>query len=145
MATEGHSYLVVEVEGEQFGFDLGRVKTVVEHRDLAPIPGCPSPFLGALNHHGELLPVVPLAGLLGRKPGLDRTLAVIVVLTWEDALLGLLVERAQGLLTPLDTVRPAHVLGKWDGPYLRHTLETEGRRVHVLDLDSMLADLGRRL
>lgn len=145
MDADGGSYLVVEVEGEQFGFAVARVETVVEHRELTPIPGCPSPFLGALNHHGELLPVVALASLLGRTPRLDPAHAVIVVLAWDDSLLGLLAERAHGLLSPLERTRRAHVLGRWDGPYLKHTLETEGRRIHVLDLDSLLADLGRRL
>ncbi|GAB4272831.1 MAG: hypothetical protein Kow0092_28030 [Deferrisomatales bacterium] len=145
MEPAGRSYLVVEVEGEQFGFDLARVRTVVEHREPTPLPGCPGPFLGALNHHGELLPVVPLAALLGREPRVDPVHSVIAVLDWEDSLLGVLVERAHGLLTPLERTRLAHVLGRWDGPYLLHTLEAEGRRIHVLDLDCLLEDLKRRL
>ena len=71
--------------------------------------------------------------------------AVIVVLQWEDALLGLVADRAHGLLTPLDRTRLTHVLGRWDGPHLVHTLETEGRRVHVLDLDGMFAELAERI
>lgn len=140
-----HSYLVVAVEGEEFGLDARRVHTVVEYREPTPIPGRPGPFVGALNHHGELLPVVALAGLLGRTPRLDPIRSVIVVVGWEDALLGLLVERTQGLLTPVERARLAHVLGRWEGPFLDHTLETEGRRVHVLDLDAMLTDVARRL
>jgi len=145
LSLEAHSYLVVGVEGEEFGLDVGRVRTVVEYREPTPIPGRPGPFVGALNHHGELLPVAALASLLARTPRLDPVRSVIVVVGWEDALLGLLVERTHGLLTPVDRSRLAHVLGRWDGPYLAHTLETEGRRVHVLDLDALLADVARRL
>jgi chemotaxis signal transduction protein len=145
VSPAARSYLVVGVEGEEFGLDTERVRTVVEYREPTPIPGRPGPFAGALNHHGELLPVAVLAGLLGRTPRLDPLRSVIVVVNWEDALLGLLVERTQGLLTPVERSRLAHVLGRWEGPYLEHTLETEGRRVHVLDLDALLADLARRL
>ncbi|MBI5015746.1 MAG: chemotaxis protein CheW [Deltaproteobacteria bacterium] len=137
--------LLVAVEGERFGIDTERIRTVVEYRRLTPIPGRPRPFVGALNHHGELLPVVALASLLGRKARLDRDRSAIVVLDWEDAVLGLLVERTHGLLTASDRARPARVLGRWDGPHLAQTLELEGQRVHVLDVDSLLADVARRL
>ena len=145
MGPGARAYLVVGVEGEEFGVDVERVRTVVEYREPTAIPGRPGPFVGALNHHGEILPVAALAAQLGRTPRLDPVRSVIVVVDWEDALLGLLVESTQGLLTPVERSRLAHVLGRWDGPYLAHTLETEGRRVHVLDLDSLLADLARRI
>ncbi|MEW6488514.1 MAG: chemotaxis protein CheW [Thermodesulfobacteriota bacterium] len=145
MEAAGRSYLVVGVEGEEFGLDVGRVRTVVEYREPTPVPGRPGPLVGALNHHGELLPVASLAALLGRKPRIDPLRSVIVVVNWDDALLGLLVERSHGLLTPLERTRLTHVLGRWDGPYLEHTLETEGRRIHVLDLGALLADVARRL
>jgi chemotaxis signal transduction protein len=145
MDAAAHSYLVVVVGGEEFGLDVGRVETVIDYRPTTPIPGRPGPFLGALNHHGELLPVAPLATLLGQKPRLEEERAVIVVLQWEDALLGLAADRARGLLTPLDRTRLTHVLGRWDGPHLLHTLETEGRRVHVLDLDGLCDELAERI
>jgi len=137
--------LLVAVEGERFGLDTARIQTVIEHRKLTPIPGRPHPFLGALNHHGELLPVAHLSSLLGRKASIDRARSVIVVVDWEDALLGLLVERSHGLLTSLDRARPAQVLGRWEGPHLARTLDVDGQTVHVLDLSSLLADVARRL
>lgn len=145
MDAPSQSYLVVEVGDEEFGLEVGRVETVIDYRLTTPIPGRPGPFLGALNHHGELLPVAPLATLLGQKPRLEQERAVIAVLAWEEAVIGLAADRAHGLLTPLDRTRVTHVLGRWDGPHLRHTLETEGRRVHVLDLESMLGELAERI
>ena len=145
MDAPANSYLVVEVGGEEFGLAVEQVETVIGYRPTTPIPGRPGPFLGALNHHGELLPVAPLATLLGQKPRLDPERAVIVVLQWQDALLGLAAERALGLLTPLDRTRLTHVLGRWDGPHLLHTLETEGRRVHVLDLAGLCDELAERI
>lgn len=134
-------YLMVGVDGEMFGLDVGRVRTVLEYREPIPLPGRPLPLLGALNHHGNLLPLAPLATLLGRVFTLDPLRSVIVVVGWEDSLLGLVVETAEGLVSPPEGTRLTHVLGRWDGPYLEHTLETEGRRIHVLDLDTLLADL----
>ena len=145
MDGAANSYLVVEVGGEEFGLEVERVETVIDYQDTTPIPGRPGPFLGALNHHGDLLPVAPLATLLGQKPRLDPERSVIVVLQWQDAQIGLAADRAHGLLTPLDHTRVTHVLGRWDGPHLRHTLESEGRRVHVLELDGMLGELAERI
>lgn len=137
--------LVVEVDGERFGILADRVQTVVGYQEPVPIPGRPKPLLGALNHHGELLPVAHLASLLGLKPRLDPLRSVVAVVDWEDGLLGLLAERAHGLLTPLTRVRVSQVLGRWDGPFLDQTLEVEGSRVHVLDLDAMLGALAERI
>ncbi|GAB4248066.1 chemotaxis protein CheW [Deferrisoma sp.] len=139
------SVLVVEVDGERFGLPADRVNTVVGYEEPVPIPGRPKPFLGALNHHGELLPVVHLASVLGLKPRVDPLRSVVAVVDWEDGILGLLVERAQGLVTPLARARVAQVLGRWDGPFLDRTLEVEGARIHVLDLDALLRDLAERV
>ena len=139
------SYLVVEVDGERFGLDTGRILTVTEYRQPEPIPGRPAPFLGALNHRGELLPVVHLASVLGRRARVDPLRSVVVVVGWEDGLLGILVERTHGLLTPLARVRTAQVLGRWDGPFLERTLEAEGQRIHVLDLEALLAHVAERV
>jgi len=143
--SPGEAYLVVEVDGERFGLEAHRVETVVEYRRPFPVPGRPQALLGVLNHHGELLPVVHLAVPLGRRARLDRQRSVVVVVGWEDGILGILVERTHGLLTPLSRARPAQVLGRWEGPFLHQTLEAEGTRVHVLDLDGLLADLAGRL
>lgn len=137
--------LVVEVEGERFGIETGRIRTVIGYSRPTPIPGRRSPFIGALTLHGELLPVAPLAVLLGWKPRVDPIRSAVVIVDWDDALLGLLVDRTHGLLTPVDRVRVSQVLGRWEGPHLAHTLEVESRSVHVLDLDSLLADVSRRL
>jgi len=139
------AYLIVSVAGEEFGFAVDRVQTVIESRELTPIPGRPKFFAGALNHHGELLLAAPLAPLLGRTDEDKGTFAAIVVVKWDDALVGLQVDRALGLLTHLDKVRQAHVLGRWDGPYRINTMEVDGRRIHVIDLESLLQDLSGRL
>lgn len=143
-APEG-AYLIVRVDGQEFGFAVNRVQTVIETREVTPIPGRPKFFAGALNHHGELLLVAPLAPLLDRHSDGKLNYSIIVVVKWDDALVGLQVESALGLLTQMDHIRVAHVLGRWDGPYLVNTLEVEGRRIHVIDLESLLQDLSGRL
>jgi chemotaxis signal transduction protein len=140
-----HSCLIVGLEDERFGIDTTRIRSVAEYRTPAPIPGRPRLFLGALNHHGELLPVAALAALLGRRLRLDPPRSAIVILDWEDGLLGLLVERTYGLLTSPDGIRLSHVLGCWQGPHVSQTLEADGRNIHVLDVDSLLAALAGSL
>ena len=139
------AYLVLGVEGERFGLDARRLETVVEYSVPAPLPGRPEPFTGALAHRGELLPVVPLAALVGLKARVEPVRSAIAVLGWEDGLLGLAAERTHGLMVPDEGCRVTRVLGRWNGPYLRHTVEVDGERVHVLDLDSLLNQLAGRL
>ncbi len=144
-AGAGKPFLIVGVDGEKFGLEAARLETVIEHRAVEPIPGRPGAFIGALNHHGELLPVVPLAALLGRPVRLEPGRAAIAILGWEDAVVGLAVERTFGLLVPGDLSREARVLGNWEGPHLDWTADVDGERFHLLDTDSLLAELGRSL
>ncbi len=137
--------LVVGVGGERFGLDMRRVRTVIEYRPTTPIPGRPEPFVGALNHYGELLPVAPLAVLLDREVRIDPVHAVIAVLDWEGAALGLLVERAHGIVATGAEAREVQVLGRWSGPFLDRSLQVEGAALHVLDLTALFADLAERL
>lgn len=145
MATAVPPFLVVVADGRQFGIETARIRTVLEPRTLTAIPGRPRPFLGALNLYGELLPVASLASLLGVGDSGDRARSAVVVVAWEDAALGLLVDRTQGLVGASDEARPAHVLGRWEGPHLAASLDVEGQMIHLLDVDSILADVGRRL
>jgi chemotaxis signal transduction protein len=139
------AYLVAGIEGERFGIDARQVETVLEYRAPDPLPGRPEPFTGALTHEGELVAVAPLATLLGVKPRLELGRAAIAVLRWEDGLVGLSVERTHGLVAPGDDSRVARVLGRWAGPYLKETIELDGERVHLLDLDALLGELAGRI
>jgi chemotaxis signal transduction protein len=139
------AYLVAGVEDERFGLEARRVETVFEYRSPVPLPGRPEPFSGALTHQGELVALAPLAALLGLKPRLETGRAAVAVLRWEDGLLGLALERTHGLAVPGEGARLARVLGRWEGPYLRQTLEVDGERLHLLDLDAIMADLACRI
>ncbi len=57
--------LVCSLEGQRYGIDLGRVDRGILAVAVTSIPNSPAHVLGALNNHGEIIPVMNLRVLLG--------------------------------------------------------------------------------
>jgi len=56
--------LIFRLGGEWFGLEIARIQEVVETPDLDYIPRAPQWLLGAMNLHGQIVPVLDLAGYL---------------------------------------------------------------------------------
>jgi len=56
--------LIFRLGGEWFGLEISRIQEVVETPDLDYIPRAPHWLLGAMNLHGQIVPVLDLADYL---------------------------------------------------------------------------------
>jgi len=56
--------LIFRLGGEWFGLEICRVQEVVETPELDYIPRAPEWLLGAMNLHGQIVPVLDLASYL---------------------------------------------------------------------------------
>lgn len=85
----------VRVGAESYSVPIGNVRAVADLDDVAPIPGSPAAVLGVLHLHGQVLPVIGLAGLLG-IPQEDRPLRIVIA---EDGgrVAGLAVDSVSGV------------------------------------------------
>ncbi|MBW3551297.1 MAG: chemotaxis protein CheW [Proteobacteria bacterium] len=63
--STGTSLLVFSLEALRLGFPLEAVERVVTACELTPLPGAPGPVAGAINLHGDLVPVLELRPRLG--------------------------------------------------------------------------------
>lgn len=77
--SEAHVHF--RVGTEQYALPVENVLEVAELGLIAPVPGAPDSVLGVRNLHGQVLPVVDLAPLLGVKRRGGRSRLVIA----EDA------------------------------------------------------------
>lgn len=57
--------LVCSLEGRRYGFDLGRVERGMLAVEVTSLPNMPGHVLGAVNIHGDIVPVINLRKLLG--------------------------------------------------------------------------------
>jgi chemotaxis signal transduction protein len=88
--------LTVRVGEERIDLPAGAVSEVIRSRVLTRVPHAPPSLLGVTNLRGAVLPVVSLAGLLGRETAGVSSRTRIVVMNGAAAV-GLLVDEVRSL------------------------------------------------
>jgi purine-binding chemotaxis protein CheW len=122
-----------------FGLAVPHIQEVVESPPLHYIPRSPAGFLGAINCHGRILPVLDLAAHLGL--GGDCRDARVVVLAPEACAVALAVTTLQRFV-PLAaaTEQPAAGEEAVSG-CVAAILEHEGENIRLLDVARLRASL----
>jgi purine-binding chemotaxis protein CheW len=127
---------------ELYGLEVAQVQEIVEAAGFDYIPLAPAGYLGALNFHGAILPVLDLAGHLGLSGG--QRDPRIIVLPPATCALGLGVS-AVGRILPLerDKLLPFRQEREQDA-FIRAVFNHNGDMINLLDLPGMLASLERQ-
>ena len=96
--TGTRSYLSFDVAGEGHALPMEVVREILRVPPLVRVPQGPASLEGLGNLRGRVLPVVSLAGLLGKQSG-DGTESARVLVLDRASLLGLRVDAVRGLVT----------------------------------------------
>lgn len=123
--------LIFRLGGARFGIRLAEVGEVMRlERPALPVPGAPAWLAGILNHHGRVIPLLRLDGVLGVAPPAGDQ-AIRVELAGEPA--ALLVDGVDSL----ENVRP-------EGPRLqgRQRAWLKDHLLELLELPELLRALG---
>jgi len=91
--------LTFKVGGEALSLPAGDVAEIIRLRALTRVPHGPAALLGVSNLRGAVLPVVSLAGLMGRPVATPAPSSRIVV-TGNGSAIGLLVDEVSALTKP---------------------------------------------
>jgi purine-binding chemotaxis protein CheW len=99
LSDAGHAanFVVFDLAGGKFGFQLGNVGEIIRVPNLARMPLAPRSLVGLANLHGVVLPVVDLRQLLG-FPGAPLDEAARVIVIARGAPVGYVVDRIDGLV-----------------------------------------------
>ncbi len=121
--------LVFQAGGESYALSMESVREVERVGRVTPVPGAPPFIRGLVNLRGEILPLIDLAALIGKKPARSAQRLIVAQAGATDPVVALLVEELNGL-APLEEsqVEPP----QQPGP-LRGSLEHRGRRVLWLE------------
>ena len=90
--------LLFRLGEDAFGLEVTLLQEVVDHPSLHYLPRAPEHFLGAINVHGQVLPVLDLAGHLGYPAG--RRSERYLVLAPGICALALAVDSVGRIVTP---------------------------------------------
>lgn len=102
------SLLVFSLDSLRLGFPLAAVERIVRACEITPLPGAPALVTGAINLHGELVPVLDLRPRLGlARRGVvpeDHFLVVRI----DDRSFAMLICESEGVLEfPADSLVPS--------------------------------------
>jgi len=131
--------LVFRLGEENYALEVGLIQEVVEAAELHFIPRAPGIFLGAINFHGTVLPVLDLVSYLGFT-GAERD-SRIVALATETCSMALAVSEVQRIvvLDP-ETLMPCPEEKK-TARFVRGVSGTDSTLVNLLNLHELLKDL----
>ncbi len=132
-------FLLLGLGEATYAIEVGKIKEIVESPTVHFVPRAPACFVGAINVHGTVFPVLDLPVHLGYT-GSARDHR-IVVLAPEVCTLALTVSRV-GRIVPCDPERFLPTLEQRAvDSFGRAQFERAGELVYVLDLPRLISSL----
>ncbi len=90
--SEYTQLVVIRINQEYFGIDLGLIRECAEFRQVTPIPGCPDFMVGVINVRGEVLPIVDMRATLNVSTEEGENFHKAVVVQFENIFVGIVAE-----------------------------------------------------
>ncbi|HWK26685.1 MAG TPA: chemotaxis protein CheW [Solirubrobacter sp.] len=97
-STESVALLCLDIAGRRWALPLDAVDRVVAMVAIEPLPGAPTGVCGAVNVHGEIVPVLDLDTRLGHPPREHRPEEALVLARTRGGLLALPADDVTGVI-----------------------------------------------
>jgi purine-binding chemotaxis protein CheW len=141
VAIGNEQIVVLDLGGEAYGVEIGRVEEIIRMQAITRIPNGPSFIEGVTNLRGRVIPVLDLRKRFG-LPASDATRrSRIVVGELGDHTVGLVVDGVSEVLQlSSESVEPPSTLvTSADSAFLRGVAKLDERLILLLDLSRLLS------
>jgi len=142
---EAIQYLTFKLDGESFATEISKVKEVLEHTKITPVPRSPEFMKGVINLRGSVVPVVDLRlqfGMPEIEPTVDSCIIIIEVnIEGTTTVLGALSDSVQEVidLKP-NQLEPAPSFGtRVKNDFVQHMGKFGDRFVIILDINKVFS------
>ncbi len=136
-------YVVFNINKEEFGIDIMKVKEIIPYKEPTYIPNCPEFVEGVLNYRGNVIPLINLKKRF-RMGELEPTKETrIIVISLDDREIGFIVDGAsQTLRLEEEQIDPApYVISEVDRRFISGVGKVdEDRLLIILNLHNVLTD-----
>ncbi len=145
MAEKSGKYLTFQLEEEEYGIGILKVKEIIGMMPITSVPRTPEFVKGVINLRGKVIPVMDLRlkFSMGEIPYNDRTCIIVVEIDSQDStvLIGIVVDAVSEVLNiNEDEIEEAPTFGsKLDTDYILGMAKMEGGVKILLDIDRVLS------
>ncbi|MBR6223444.1 MAG: purine-binding chemotaxis protein CheW [Lachnospiraceae bacterium] len=137
-------YIVVKLDGEQYGIDISYVDNIVRMQKPTRVPKTQHYFKGVINLRGEIIPVMSLRlkfGLCDTEE--TNATRIIIIKTEANAKLGIVVDEVREVVTlsENDVEKTSFDAGKEDQSSLIGVGKVTDSLISLLNIQSLLNDI----
>jgi purine-binding chemotaxis protein CheW len=139
--TESFELLTFQLADQEYSLDIMSVREIRGWTRTTPLPHAPSYMKGVINLRGTVLPVIDLAQRLGLESRQHNDRNVIIVVTHNQSMTGLLVDAVSDIvaLTTDELQPPPEMQAGAEPNVVRALTLINDRMIRVLDLASIVA------
>lgn len=140
--TDGEQIVGLELAGEHYGVEIGRVQEIIRMQSITAVPNGPAFIEGLTNLRGRVIPVMDLRKRFGLNASPTDGHHRIVVAEMGPHTVGLMVDSVSEVMrVPADAIEPpSTVVMTVESSYLRGVAKLGERLILLLDLGRILTD-----
>ena len=91
-------FVIFELENEEYGIDILRVKEIKEMMNITRVPKAASYVCGVINLRGEVIPVVDLRRKFNLTEGERNSNTRIIIVSIDDITVGMIVDTSSEVI-----------------------------------------------
>lgn len=131
------SFVACAIVESTFAVPIARVREIIQPIQLIQVPEAPPALLGAVDHRGEVVPVIDVGYQMNGKPTLDTRRKWILIKNG-DRTVGVVVRQVFEVFRTRELdMRRAPEMGGAFGYTTRDVVTYDGTMAFVLDLDAV--------
>jgi purine-binding chemotaxis protein CheW len=137
--ASAHEMVVFRVGEQEFCIDVVKVREIRAWTPATPIPRAPPFVRGVINLRGAVLPIIDFATRLGFKATEPTSRHAILVVEFQNALVGLLAEGVSEIMTcDRSTIQPTPEIASQSArDFVSGIIAVDGRMISLIDIDAI--------
>lgn len=138
--SELREYVAFRTAGQDFCFDIMKVREIRGWTVATVLPHAPSYVLGVINLRGSVVPIVDLAARLGLPTSPPTERHVIIIAVIDTRVIGLLVEAVSDILgVSSEAVQPTpDVASESTRNFISGVIPKDDKMIRLIDIEKIL-------
>lgn len=135
-------YLTFEIDSEDYGIDVINVKEIIPVCAITIVPEVPHYVKGIINLRGDIIPVIDVRARFEKTEIPYSDLTCIVVIEYEEYVLGLIVDQVKGVLTipEVNIAPPPSAKLSFSNQFVKNIGRFDEEVKLLLNLDKLIFD-----